>query len=72
MIVIGTGWYGLAAAKTYLQYDPSISLTVLDANSNVGGVWGTSQIYPGLVADSPAGLFEFSDLSMSKELGVDE
>ena len=72
VIVIGAGWYGLAAAKTYLQFDPTISLAILDANSNVGGVWGTSQIYPGLVADSSAGLFEFSDLSISNELGVDE
>ncbi|MCJ1386955.1 hypothetical protein MMC17_010084 [Xylographa soralifera] len=72
VIVIGAGWYGLAAAKTYLQFDPSVSLTVVDADSSVGGVWGSSRIYPGLIADSPAGLFEFSDMRMSQELGVDE
>ena len=70
--VIGAGWYGLAAAKTYLQFDPSVSLTVIDADSSFGGVWGSSRIYPGLVADSPAGLFESSDMRMSQELGVEE
>ena len=57
VVVIGAGWYGIAAAKTYLEFDPTISLTVLDADSSIGGVWGSSSIYPGLVADSPAGLF---------------
>ena len=72
VVIIGAGWYGIAAAKTYLQFDPSISLTVLDADSSIGGVWGSSRIYPGLIADSPAGLFEFSDMSMSQEMGVEE
>lgn len=72
VIILGAGWYGLAAAKTYLQFDPTISLTVVDSASSVGGVWGSSRIYPGLVADSPAGLFEFSDMKMSEELGVEE
>ena len=72
VVVLGAGWYGIAAAKTYLQFDPSISLTVVDADSSVGGVWGSSRIYPGLVADSPAGLFEFSDMRMSQELGIEE
>lgn len=64
VIVIGTGWAGLAAAKTYLQINPSISLTLLSNESTVGGVWSKDRLYPSLIANSPNGLYEFSDLSM--------
>ena len=64
VIVIGTGWGGLAAAKTYLQVNPAIDLTILDDDTTVGGVWSAARLYPGLVANSPNGLYEFSDLSM--------
>jgi hypothetical protein len=30
VIVIGACWYGSAAANTYLQIDPSVSLVVID------------------------------------------
>jgi dimethylaniline monooxygenase (N-oxide forming) len=36
----------------------------LDADSTVGGVWSASRVYPGLIADSPVGLFEFADMTM--------
>ena len=67
VIVIGSGWSGLAAAKTYLQMNPAIDLTILDDDSTVGGVWSTDRLYPGLIANSPNGLYEFSDLSMVTE-----
>lgn len=68
VIVIGAGWSGLVAAKTYLQISKSlnrpIDLTVLDDSTNPGGVWSSQRLYPGLVANSPNGLYEYSDLSM--------
>jgi dimethylaniline monooxygenase (N-oxide forming) len=64
VIIIGTGWAGVAAAKTYLQINPSISLTLLTNESTVGGVWSKDRLYPNLIANSPNGLYEFSDLSM--------
>lgn len=64
VIIIGTGWAGLAAAKTYLQINPSISLTLLSNESTVGGVWSKDRLYPSLIANSPNGLYEFTDLSM--------
>jgi dimethylaniline monooxygenase (N-oxide forming) len=67
VIVIGAGWSGLAAAKTYLQIDPAIDLTILDDDSTVGGVWSSARLYPGLIANSPNGLYEYSDLSMVTE-----
>lgn len=67
VIVIGAGWSGLAAAKTYIQINPAIDLTILDDDSTVGGVWSSARLYPGLVANSPNGLYEYSDLSMVNE-----
>jgi ribulose 1,5-bisphosphate synthetase/thiazole synthase len=38
VIIIGAGWTSLAAAKTYLKLYPSISLTILDSDTTVGGI----------------------------------
>jgi cation diffusion facilitator CzcD-associated flavoprotein CzcO len=72
VIIIGAGWSGLAVAKTYLQLFPSISLTIVDADTSVGGVWSTSRIYPGLIADSCAAIFDYSDFPMDQVLGIDK
>ncbi|KAH9216252.1 hypothetical protein DL95DRAFT_424642 [Leptodontidium sp. 2 PMI_412] len=72
VVIIGTGWTGLAAAKTYLQIRPDISLTVIDEDSSVGGVWSASRVYPGLIADSCAAIFDYSDFEMNVELGLDK
>ena len=69
VFIIGAGLYGLVAAKTYLEINPEIRLTIIDADSSIGGVWSRSRIYPGLVADHPAPVFEFSDLH-TEELGI--
>lgn len=67
VIIIGAGWAGLAAARTYLAINPSALLTILDDDTSVGGVWSKARLYPGLIADSPNGLYEFSDLSMVQD-----
>lgn len=72
VIVIGAGWTGLAAAKTYLQINPDVSLTIIDEDSSVGGVWSASRVYPGLVADSCAAIFDYSDFPMDVELDLDK
>ena len=72
VIVIGAGWTGLAAAKTYLQVNPDVSLTIVDEDDSVGGVWSTSRVYPGLVADSCAAIFDYSDFPMDKDLNVNK
>jgi dimethylaniline monooxygenase (N-oxide forming) len=48
VIIIGAGWSGIAAARTYLQVNPDAELTIIDADSTVGGTWSSAQIYPGL------------------------
>jgi dimethylaniline monooxygenase (N-oxide forming) len=72
VIIIGAGWYGLAAAKTYLAINPSVSLTILEADSGIGGVWSRSRIYPRLVVNQPSPMFEYSDLSMAEALGLED
>ncbi|KAG0651626.1 FAD-dependent monooxygenase DEP4 [Hyphodiscus hymeniophilus] len=72
VIVVGAGWTGLAAAKTYLQLFPYVSLTIIDSDSTVGGVWSASRIYPSLIADSCAAIFDYSDFSMAEVLGIDK
>jgi dimethylaniline monooxygenase (N-oxide forming) len=72
VIVIGAGWTGLAAAKTYLEVRPNVSLTILDEDTSVGGVWSASRVHPGLIADSCAAIFDYSDLPMDVELGLDK
>ncbi|CEN61015.1 hypothetical protein ASPCAL07684 [Aspergillus calidoustus] len=72
VIIIGAGWTGLAAAKTYLQIRPNADLTILDEESEIGGVWSRNRVYPGFIADSPVGLFDYSDLPMGPEIGLDD
>ncbi|KAF2795856.1 FAD/NAD(P)-binding domain-containing protein [Melanomma pulvis-pyrius CBS 109.77] len=67
VIIIGAGWAGLSAARTYIIVNPEVDLTILDDDSSVGGVWSASRLYPGLIADSPRGLFEYSDMSMLED-----
>ena len=68
VIVVGAGWSGLVAAKTYMRVckllDRPLELIVLDGYSGPGGVWSNSRLYPGLIANSPVGLYEYSHLSM--------
>ncbi len=71
VIVVGAGWSGLVAAKTYLEIcrllDRSVDLTILDDGTDPGGVWSTARLYPGLIANSPVGLYEYSHMSMVDE-----
>lgn len=56
--------------RRYLQANPTISLTILDSEATVGGVWSKARCYPGFIADGPVGLFDFSDLPMSSVVGL--
>ncbi|KAK4221926.1 cofactor FMO1 enzyme is FAD [Podospora fimiseda] len=72
VIIVGAGWCGLIAAKTYLQTKPSARILIVDDASTVGGTWCKERLYPHLVAEAHYGLFEFSDIPMpSDDPGVD-
>ncbi|KIW60094.1 hypothetical protein PV05_00338 [Exophiala xenobiotica] len=66
LIVIGTGWYGLAAAKTYIELHPSEHVAILEANSSMGGVWAEDRLYPGLKSNNMLGTYEYPDFPMDE------
>ncbi|KAK7995024.1 hypothetical protein PG990_013797 [Apiospora arundinis] len=67
--IIGAGWYGLVAARTYLRLRPDINLLIIDADNSVGGVWSKDRLYPNLVAQVKLGLFNYSDTPMTPYCG---
>lgn len=58
------GWYGLAAAKTYIQVDPNANVVVLDANPSIGGTWSKELLYDGLRTNNLYGTIEYPDFPM--------
>lgn len=70
VIIIGAGYAGLAAAKTYLAICPSVDLLVVDNQDGPGGVWSKSRIYPGLEYEAPTPIADYSDFDMAKEFGM--
>ncbi|PTU21751.1 hypothetical protein P175DRAFT_0515817 [Aspergillus ochraceoroseus IBT 24754] len=62
--IIGAGWYGLVAARTYLRLRPAANLIIIDNDSTVGGVWSRDRVYPNLVAQVRLGLFNYTDTAM--------
>lgn len=70
LVVVGAGFNGLCAAKTYLQVNPKASVLVYDASSTIGGVWAQDRLYPTLKANNlyrtNKGTFELGDFPASK------
>ncbi|CAJ2503147.1 Uu.00g105410.m01.CDS01 [Anthostomella pinea] len=69
VVIIGAGWYGLVAARTYIRLRPSTNLLIVDSDSTVGGVWSKDRLYPNLVAQVRLGLFNYSDTQMQPKDG---
>ncbi|KAB5540322.1 hypothetical protein GE09DRAFT_253769 [Coniochaeta sp. 2T2.1] len=67
LVVIGAGWFGLCAAKTYHQLHPEKSLAVLEFNPTLGGVWAKHRLYPGLKSNNMLGTYEYPDFPMDGE-----
>ncbi|XPS91233.1 hypothetical protein M3J09_000654 [Ascochyta lentis] len=64
LVVVGTGWYGLAAAKAYIELHPNEEVVVLEGGPSIGGVWSHERLYPGLKSNNMLGTYEFSDFPM--------
>ncbi len=62
-----TGWYGLTAAKTYLDLHPCAHIIIYDSASTIGGVWAEERLYPGLRTNHQLGAYEHSDFPMTPE-----
>ncbi|KAF4991916.1 hypothetical protein FDECE_13858 [Fusarium decemcellulare] len=63
LVVIGAGWNGLCAAKTYHQCHPDAHLIILDDQPTIGGVWAEHRLYPGLKTNNMRGNYEFGDFT---------
>ncbi|KAF7585135.1 hypothetical protein BBP40_012221, partial [Aspergillus hancockii] len=68
--IIGAGWSGLAALKTYHQVDPSASIVLFESAASIGGVWAKHRLYAGLKSNNMLGTYEFSDFPMDESFGV--
>ncbi|EON70026.1 hypothetical protein W97_09292 [Coniosporium apollinis CBS 100218] len=65
VVVIGAGWYGLAAAKTYVELHLTANVIVLEGATTLGGVWAEHRLYPGLRSNNLLGTYEYSDFPES-------
>ncbi|KAK2612671.1 hypothetical protein QQS21_001288 [Conoideocrella luteorostrata] len=66
-VVVGTGLYGLAAAKHYRQFNPQDSLAIFERDSSIGGSWSDHRLYPGLKSNNLIGSYEYPDYPMNGE-----
>ncbi|WYZ44122.1 hypothetical protein EsH8_VII_000558 [Colletotrichum jinshuiense] len=66
-VVVGAGWFGLAAAKAFAQLNPNANLAVLETAESCGGTWSKNRLYPGLKSNNMIGTYEFPDFPMSEE-----
>lgn len=63
-----TGWFGLAAAKAYLEMYPTEKMAVFESADTCGGTWGTARLYPGLKSNNMIGTYEYPDFPMSEDI----
>ncbi|KXJ88587.1 putative dimethylaniline monooxygenase [Microdochium bolleyi] len=68
VIVVGAGWYGLAAAKSYLAAHPEHRVLVIEAERTCGGTWSKDRLYPGLKSNNLWGSYEYPDFPMSEDI----
>ncbi|CZR61898.1 related to dimethylaniline monooxygenase [Phialocephala subalpina] len=66
LVVVGAGWFGLSAAKAYLELHPQEKILVLEASGSCGGTWSKDRLYPGLKSNNIIGSYEHPDLPMSE------
>jgi len=70
LLIIGAGPSGLCAAKTFLEYDPSADIVIVEAQSCLGGVWSKEQIYPTLQTNNLFSAIDFTDFPMDESFGI--
>ncbi|KAJ5824770.1 hypothetical protein N7447_007110 [Penicillium robsamsonii] len=66
LVVVGAGWSGLSAVKTYREVNPGHNVLLLEAASSVGGVWAKHRLYKGLKSNNMLGTYEYSDFPMDE------
>lgn len=67
------GWFGLAAARAYIETHPHERITVLESAESCGGTWSEARLYPGLKSNNMVGSYEYPDFPMTEaKYGVKE
>ncbi|KAI9148309.1 dimethylaniline monooxygenase (N-oxide forming) [Paramyrothecium foliicola] len=64
IVVVGAGWFGLAAAKAASQLMPDQSLAIFESAETPGGTWSKNRLYPGLKSNNMVGTYEYPDFPM--------
>ena len=72
VVVVGAGFAGLSAAKSYIQCSPETNVVVLDSNRTIGGTWAQERLYHGLRSNNIRGSLEFPDYPFHDDLGIKE
>lgn len=62
------GWFGLAAARAYIETHPDERIAVLEAAESCGGTWSEARLYPGLKSNNMVGSYEYPDFPMSEDV----
>jgi cation diffusion facilitator CzcD-associated flavoprotein CzcO len=70
ILIVGAGPSGLCAAKTFLQYDPSTEIVVVESRASLGGVWSKEQLYPTLKTNNLLGTLDLLDFEMDDSFGI--
>ncbi|KAJ5787857.1 hypothetical protein N7457_002847 [Penicillium paradoxum] len=66
LVVVGAGWAGLSAVKTYREVNPEHNVLLLEAADSIGGVWAKQRLYKGLKSNNMLGTYEYSDFPMDE------
>ncbi|PYH99800.1 FAD/NAD(P)-binding domain-containing protein [Aspergillus ellipticus CBS 707.79] len=66
LVVVGAGWFGIVAAKSYIETHPEDEVLVLEAEDTCGGTWCEDRLYPGLKSNNMVGSYEYPDYPMDK------
>ncbi|KAI0098857.1 hypothetical protein GGR51DRAFT_421316 [Nemania sp. FL0031] len=66
-VVVGAGWYGLAAARQFHYTQPDRSLAIFDAQLSLGGTWAKERLYPGLKSNNLLGTYEYPGFPMTSD-----
>ncbi|KAE8159225.1 hypothetical protein BDV40DRAFT_291148 [Aspergillus tamarii] len=68
LVVVGAGWFGLSAAKHYIQLHPNERTVVLESANSCNGTWGADRLYPDLKSNNMVGSYEYPDFPMLEEV----
>lgn len=65
--MVELGWFGLAAAKAYIELHPNERVAVFESAESCGGTWSKNRLYPGLKSNNMIGTYEYPDFPMTEE-----